>query len=167
MAANPVLNPAERAFLVAARTAVLATIDRARRPRLVPICFVVAGAETGVRIYSPLDEKPKQSDDPLVLGRVRDILAHPEVWLLVDRWSEDWSQIAWLRLDGRADLLAPDAAEGHGEHAAAVASLRAKYPQYAAHHLEDRPIIRIAVERARNWGNLERRRRTRGQATSA
>ncbi len=151
MVAEPVLTPAELAFLIAARTAVLATIDRARRPRLVPICFVAMSGENGLRIHSPLDEKPKASDDPLALGRVRDILAEPRVWLLVDRWSEDWSKLAWVRLEGRAELLLPDAG---AEHAAAVSALRAKYPQYASHRLEDRPIIRIAVERGRSWGGF-------------
>ena len=153
MAAESPLTTDELAFLGAARTAVLATVDGARGPRLVPICFVAMSGENGLRIYTPLDEKPKESDDPLALGRVRDILAEPRVWLLVDRWSEDWSELAWLRLTGRADLLIPDAG---AEHAAAVSALRAKYPQYADHRLEARPIIRIAFERGRSWGNLDR-----------
>jgi hypothetical protein len=32
--------------------------------------------------------------------------------------------------------------------------LRAKYPQYASHRLGERPVIRIAIEAARSWGNL-------------
>jgi PPOX class probable F420-dependent enzyme len=155
MAADHTLTPAELSFLVAARTAVLATLDGARRPRLVPICFVAVAAASGVRLYSPLDEKPKKADDPLALGRVRDILAEPDVHLLVDRWSEDWSRLAWLRLDGRADILLPGDAEVQAEHVAAVAALREKYPQYATHRLERRPVIRIAVEVARSWGTLE------------
>jgi PPOX class probable F420-dependent enzyme len=155
MATDQALTPVELAFLAAARTAVLATLDLARRPRLVPICFVVAGSEAGLRLYSPVDEKPKKAVDPLALGRVRDIVAEPEVRLLIDRWSEDWAHLAWLRLDGRADLLAPDAAgDDRHEHASAVAALREKYPQYATHHLGNRPIIRIVVDRARSWGNL-------------
>jgi PPOX class probable F420-dependent enzyme len=155
MAADQVLTPAELAFLAAARMAVLATLDRVRRPRLVPICFVAIATESALRLYTPIDEKPKKIDDPLALARVRDILANPTVWLLVDRWSEDWSQLAWLRLQGRADLLVPDAGqEAKVEHGATVEALRAKYPQYASHHLEIRPIIRIGVERSRSWGNL-------------
>ena len=137
----------------------LATIDRARRPRLVPICFVAAGREagneSGIRVYTPIDEKPKNVDDPLALGRVRDIISEPAVRLLIDRWSEDWSRLGWLRLDGRADLLSPDGPAATLEHATAVAALRAKYPQYETHRLEERPIIRILVERGRSWGNLE------------
>jgi hypothetical protein len=58
--------------------------------------------------------------------------------------------IAWLRAEGRAATLAPDAAPA--EHSAAVAALRGKYPQYATHRLEERPLIRIALERVVDWG---------------
>lgn len=155
MAADHTLTPAEFTFLADARTAVLATLDGARQPRLVPICFVAVVAATGLRLYSPIDEKPKMSDDPLALGRVRDIRDEPEVHLLVDRWSEDWSRLGWLRLDGRADILAPGDAGARAEHVAAVVALREKYPQYATHRLESRPVIRIAVGVARSWGTLD------------
>jgi hypothetical protein len=32
-----------------------------------------------------------------------------------------------------------------------VAALRAKYPQYASHALDGRPLIRIAIERVVAW----------------
>ncbi len=138
-----ILDPAERAFLEAARTAILATIGPAGRPRLVPICFVLEGAT----VLSPLDEKPKRTDDPRSLARVRDILERPDVELLVHRWDEDWSRLAWLRLDGEGRLVEPGAvADG------TLAALRAKYPQYATHRLEERPLIAIEIERTRAWG---------------
>jgi PPOX class probable F420-dependent enzyme len=152
MTSVPVLSARERAFLAAARTATLATVDANGRPRLVPICFVLGVGNPPV-VYTPLDEKPKSVADPHELERVRDIVARPEVGLLVDHWSEDWSRLGWLRLGGRADLLEPAA----GEHSEAVSALRAKYAQYGAHHLEGRPIIRILVIRARSWGDLTAR----------
>jgi PPOX class probable F420-dependent enzyme len=88
------------------------------------------------------------------LARVRDILARPEVALLVHRWSEDWSELGWLRLRGTATLVEPG--DAPADHAAAVAALREKYPQYATHRLEGRPLIRIVVTRASSWGNVER-----------
>ncbi len=150
-----ILTDAERAFLEAARTATLATLAPSGRPRLVPICFVVGGdAPDGrPRLYSPLDDKPKRSDDPHDLGRVQDLLVLPEASLLVDRWSEDWDRLAWLRLEARGVLLEPEPHERE-EHAAAIVALRAKYPQYVDHRLEDRPIIRFMVDRARSWGDL-------------
>jgi PPOX class probable F420-dependent enzyme len=153
MPTEPLLRPPELDFLVAARTAVLATIDDGGLPRLVPICFVVTES-TRLLLHSPLDEKPKRVVDPHDLERVRDILERPGVALLIDRWSEDWSRLGWLRLQGIAELVEPDDAAVAHEHATAVAALRQKYPQYESHRLEDRPLIRIAVERSRSWGNL-------------
>ncbi len=150
------LTPAERAFLASRREAVLATQDPHGRPRLVPICFVLAlddDPRGRPRLYSPLDEKPKRSPDPKRLARVRDLLVLPEASLLVDRWSEDWDRLAWLRLYGSAELLEPEPRERE-EHAAAVAALRGKYEQYASHRLEERPIIRFSIERAVSWGDL-------------
>ena len=131
MTAGPILTAAERAFLDAARTATLATIDSSGRPRLVPICFVLA-AHDGVEpvLFTPLDEKPKRTDDPRELARVRDILARPDVAVLVDRWSEDWTELAWLRAVGRARLLEAGAGAGAVERDLAIDALRGKYPQY-------------------------------------
>jgi PPOX class probable F420-dependent enzyme len=145
------MQPDQRAFLDAARSATLATIAPDGVPRLVPVCFALVEAGEPV-IYTPLDDKPKRAVDPRNLARVRDILARPDVSILVERWSEDWSQLGWLRILGRASLLEPD--EAPAEHGAAVAALRARYPQYADHRLEDRPIIRIAVVATRSWGSL-------------
>ena len=133
------LTPAERDLLAGARRATLATVAQNGRPRLVPICFVVID---GV-VWSPIDEKPKSSWDPRALARVRDIEARPDVTVLVDRWSEDWAELAWLRIDGRAELVDSDRA--------VVEALRAKYPQYADHDLEARPMIRIDIEHAAGW----------------
>jgi coenzyme F420-0:L-glutamate ligase/coenzyme F420-1:gamma-L-glutamate ligase len=141
------------AFATAARTATLATIGTNGRPRLVPICFAVATADGRARLYSSIDEKPKRSTDPHDLARVRDLLVLPEATLLVDRWSEDWSRLAWLRLECRGEILEPEPRE-RDEHAAAVAALRDKYEQYRTQRLDERPIIRFVVHRAIAWGDL-------------
>jgi PPOX class probable F420-dependent enzyme len=142
-----------RVFLGAARRATLGTTSPSGLPRLVPICFVVGSHDPAgrVRLYSPLDDKPKTVADPHRLARVRDILARPVASLLVDRWSEDWERLAWLRLETSADLLEP--APSASEHREAVAALRAKYPQYADHRLAERPVLRFTVERVVVWGN--------------
>lgn len=141
-----VLTEPERSLLAANRRAVLATIAPDGRPRLVPICFVLD--EVRPVLYTPLDDKPKRDDDPLALARVRDVRADPRVTVLVDRWDEDWVRLGWLRCDGRAHLLEPTA----HEHPGIVAALRIKYPQYARHRLEARPLIRIEIERTTAWG---------------
>ena len=129
------MEPAARAFLESARTATLATIAADGGPRLVPICFIVGDGGSGPVIYTPLDDKPKAVTDVRDLERVRDIVARPDVALLVDRWSENWSRLGWVRVTGKAVLCEP--ADSPAEHTAAVAALRAKYPQYATHRLED------------------------------
>jgi PPOX class probable F420-dependent enzyme len=149
---DSVLSRSERAFLADARRSVLATITTDGAARLVPICHVL-DPERPI-LYTPLDDKPKEVADPYVLARVRDILREPRVSVLVEHWDEDWAYLAWLRCHGLASLLDP-----HGETAleqrTAVASLRLKYPQYATHRLETRPVIRIDIERATSWGPLD------------
>jgi PPOX class probable F420-dependent enzyme len=154
---DPLLTPAELEFLSTARRAVLATVDQAGLPRLVPCCYSVLqrGDRTSpLVLHMPIDDKPKRSADPRSLARVRDILRRPDVALLVDRWSEDWRRLGWLRLRGRADLLEPDDPAVSEERAGAIGALRAKYEQYADHALEERPIIRIVVAAASSWGDL-------------
>jgi coenzyme F420-0:L-glutamate ligase / coenzyme F420-1:gamma-L-glutamate ligase len=152
--AQPVVTESQRGFLAEARSVTMATLAPGGRPRLVPICLAAAPGtdEHGrVIVYSPIDEKPKASAEPRKLARLRDMLVLPEVTLLADRWSEDWSELGWLRAYGVGELLEPESHED-GEHAVAVALLREKYPQYLEHALEGRPIIRIALDRVVAWG---------------
>jgi PPOX class probable F420-dependent enzyme len=156
MMADSLLDAGQRAFLANARTATLATVAPSGRPRVVPICFVVgADAPDGrPRLYSPLDDKPKAVADPRRLARVRDLLARPDATLLVDHWSEDWDRLGWLRLETTADLIEAGGGSPTAELAGAIAALRAKYPQYADHRLETRPILRFTVDRAVAWGAM-------------
>jgi hypothetical protein len=85
---------------------------------------------------------------------VKDLLVLPALTLLFDRWSEEWTRLGWIRLTGRGVLLEPEPRERE-EHEAAIAALRAKYPQYADHDLEDRPIIRATIDRVQRWGDIE------------
>lgn len=142
------LQPQHRRLVEEARRAILATIRADGRARLVPVCYVVLDGTGGAWwIATPLDEKPKRSGDVRRLARVRDIARRPEVSLLVDRWSEDWRELAWLRLDGRGRLLEPDE-DGHAE---AVAALRDRYPQYREMDLESAPLIRVDLDDVRAW----------------
>jgi PPOX class probable F420-dependent enzyme len=140
--ATSLLTPGQRRFLEGHRVARLATVDARGRPHVVPICFVVIGNA----FYTPLDEKPK-TVPPTELRRVRNLLRHPEVAVVVDNYSEDWSRLAYLLLRGTAGLLQTD----EPEHAAAVQLLREKYPQYRAMAIDQRPVIRVALGTARGW----------------
>ncbi|MEO8571107.1 MAG: TIGR03668 family PPOX class F420-dependent oxidoreductase [Chloroflexota bacterium] len=145
MASEPVLSAAERAFLAAARRAVMVTIAPDGRPRPVPVCFVLD--EIDAVLYTPIDDKPKRNDGPRSLARVRDIERDPRVSVLVDRWDEDWANLAWVRCLGTA-TIEPSGAD----FPEIIRALRAKYSQYADHGLEARPLIRIAIERVTAWG---------------
>src|SRR4030081_2319305 len=92
-----------RAFelVEAARVAVLATTGPQRTPHLVP-CVL---ARDGDVVYTPVDAKPKSTRR---LGRLRDIAAAPRVALLVHEWSEDWTRLWWVRLEGRARIVSSD-----------------------------------------------------------
>jgi PPOX class probable F420-dependent enzyme len=151
-----ILDPAQHAFVASARRATLATTAPDGRPRLVPVCFVLDDVVDSLgrpRIYTPLDEKPKRSDEPRDLARVRDLLVLPQATLLVDRWDEDWTRLGWVRMYGTGELLEPEPREVE-EHAAAAAALRAKYPQYETQAIDERPIIRISVDRIIAWGAI-------------
>lgn len=147
-----------RAAIDSMRRAVLVTIAPDGRPRPVPICVVASPAADGpdgpLVLYSPIDEKPKSSDDPLALARARDIARDPRVTLLVDHWDEDWRRLWWVRVEGSASILMPDDRAVGTERRSAIAALRRKYPQYADHALETRPIIRIASGRISSWGSI-------------
>ena len=119
----------------------LATADGNGRPHVIPVCF----ACDGQRIYSVLDAKPK-SGSLRRLRRVRNILTNPQVSLVIDHYEADWSRLWYLLVRGRAELLEPCA-----EQAAAIALLRAKYPQYREMALDGNPVIKITPERATGW----------------
>lgn len=136
------LRPSERRFLEAARVGHLATVSEAGEPQVIPICFVLIGDV----VYSPLDQKPKHVD-PSQLRRVRNILAHPTGALVVDEYAEDWERLAYVLLRGVASVLPASGPE----HAEAVRRLREKYPQYRSMVIDERPTIRLTIERARSW----------------
>ncbi len=133
---------AELAFLLDARVARLATVDATGRPHMVPVCFAVVDGS----IYTPLDDKPKRVEDAQ-LQRVRNIEANAAVCLLVDRYSEDWSELAWLQVRARAALVGP----GDAGHMPALAALRERYPQYRQMALERRPVLRLLPDRVVSW----------------
>ena len=135
------LSPAQDRFLRSARTGHLATADAKGRPLVVPVCFVFDGQA----IYSVLDAKPKTT--PLrQLRRVKNILANPQVSLVVDHYEEDWDKLQYILVSGDAELL-----ESGEEWALAVAMLREKYPQYQAMDLDQNPVIKITPVRYSPW----------------
>ncbi|QYJ17192.1 Bifunctional F420 biosynthesis protein FbiB [Rubrobacter xylanophilus DSM 9941] len=140
-----VLSPEEASFLVGRRVAHLATASPDGEPHVVPVCFACGSRG----IYVPLDDKPKRVP-PERLRRVRNILENSRAALLADRYAEDWGELAFVMVRGRAGLLSP----GGEEHAAAVRLLRGRYHQYERRPIERNPVIVLRPERAASWGAL-------------
>jgi len=141
------ISGAIQKMLKKARVARLATLDDKNRPHVVPICF----AYDGKLFYTALDRKPKRVA-PERLARLRNIRAVPRVALLIDEYDEDWTQLWYILIRGKAKLIPKSE---HKEQAGAIRKLRAKYPQYARGMLaDDAPIIRITPERATSWGKI-------------
>lgn len=137
----------ERQYLETARIGRLATADANGRPHVVPVCF----AMTDERIVTPIDEKP-QGASPEELRRSRDVRENPRVAVLVDHYTEEWSQLGWVQIRGTATWCEPDT----DAHIAGIGALRGKYEQYIDHDLEGRPLIRIEPGSVRSWGTLDR-----------
>lgn len=124
------------------RVARLATLDDRGHPHLVPVCY----ATDGRAYYSAIDAKPKRTP-PDRLKRVRNIRANPRVALLIDHYEEDWSNLRYVMVQGRAELIS----EGP-EWEAARGLLRAKYPQYVRLPLGEAGImIKITPDRVIAW----------------
>lgn len=143
MAQRTTLTEAEVAFVERMRSARLATADEHGTPHLIPICY----AFDGTRFYTLLDKKAKRVSE-LHLRRVRNIEARPEASLLIDQYTDDWAQLGYILIHGRAELLAP----GNALHTSALALLRARYGQYRAMAVERSTMIMLTPDRVTSWG---------------
>ena len=101
-------------------------------------------------LYVALDAKPKRVV-PTQLKRVRNILANPAVAVVIDRYDEDWTRLAYLLVRGRAALLPPEDAT----HASAIALLQARYAQYKTMPIETQPVIVVEPMTIIAWGALD------------
>ena len=138
------LSPSVLRFIRVARLAHLATASRNGQPHVIPICFVFDGKN----FYSPIDEKPKRIE-LRKLKRLKNIGENSRVSLVIDRYDEDWTRLAYLLVTGKARILSS------GEkHRKAVTLLRRKYPQYRSMAIHQRPMIVIKPTRATSWGGL-------------
>jgi PPOX class probable F420-dependent enzyme len=132
------------AMLREARVGRLATADASGRPLVVPVCFVFDDSA----IYSAVDDKPKRTR---ALRRLRNVTENPQASVLVDVWDEDWTRLAWVAVDGHADVLAAGDA-----FTRALGLLRDKYAQYRAMPLErDGAVLRVRADRVRAWRATE------------
>jgi len=138
------ISEAIQEFLRRGRIARMATRRKDGAPTIVPICY----AFDGNNLYTPLDEKPKTVPYER-LARVQNILADPRVCVLVDRYGEDWSSLAYVQVHGAAHL-----AKDGEEWRQALELLEEKYCQYKQMGIARKavPVIMIVPLRVYSWG---------------
>jgi PPOX class probable F420-dependent enzyme len=124
--------------LGAARVGRLATADAAGVPHVVPFVFVLDGQT----LYWAVDRKPKRSQ---TLKRLENIQVNPIVEVVVDNYSDDWSDLWWVRLSGTARIL-----EDGEEKRKALTLLQEKYSQYSDVP-PDGPVVGIDAVRVSSW----------------
>lgn len=123
----------------------LATATVRGKPHLVPICYAFDGRS----FFTALDRKPKRVG-PRKLRRVRNILANPQVALLIDAYVEDWRKLRFVMVHGEASIVTSGR-----EYANGLRLLKEKYPQYDGVLIENRPLIRIRPTRIVAWAANE------------
>jgi PPOX class probable F420-dependent enzyme len=146
----PDWSPEARAFLERHRVGRLATAGADGAPHVVPVCYALDDDA----VYFVADAKPKRRP-ARTLQRLVNLRANPRAALVVDEWDEDWTRLAWVLVRGPAAVVGDEEL-----HAAALARLRARYPQYRAMSLDDRvahPIVRIAPLSVTAWRASETR----------
>jgi len=125
----------------------LATVTPDGVPHLVPVVFAVDpdgrdGRDSAEIVYTAVDAKPKTTHR---LRRLANIENNPQASLLVDHYSDDWTQLWWVRADGVATIHHDDEQMHTGYRL-----LRAKYTQYQSVPLNG-PVIAIALRRWSSW----------------
>jgi PPOX class probable F420-dependent enzyme len=128
-----------RAMLETGRVGRLGVIDDDSRPRVLPVTFALHEG----RIYSAVDEKRKSRKGE-ELARVRYLRERPDVALTVDRYSDDWSDLAWVQ------VLALAAIVDVGDAPGALAALSAKYEEYGRSSPAG-PLIQLDPQRFLWW----------------
>jgi PPOX class probable F420-dependent enzyme len=124
-------------MLRTARVGRLGLLDDRDRPRVLPVTFALVGEA----IYTAIDNKPKVSREP---ARVRYLKRRPEAALTVDRYDDDWTELAWVQVLGRVELLDTAAAP------TAMEALAAKYEPYRR-EAPPGPLLKLVPERALHW----------------
>lgn len=100
----------------------LGLLDLEGAPRVLPVTFAVAGG----RIWSAIDQKPKAAEEP---ARLRFLRRDPRAALTVDRYADDWEELAWVQVLGRIAIVEVEGSRS-GSEALGLEALRTKYEQY-------------------------------------
>ena len=104
---------------------------------MLPVTFAVAEG----RVWSAIDQKPKGSKEP---ARIRFLRRDPRAALSVDRYSDEWEELAWVQVLGRVEVLEAS------EAGAGLDALRGKYEQYRL-EAPPGPVLALEPERRLCW----------------
>ena len=115
----------------------LGLVDDDGAPRVLPVTFAVAEGW----IWSAIDQKPKREGEP---ARLRFLRRDPRAALTVDRYSDNWAELAWVQVLGSVRIL--DVADGP----VGVEALSAKYEQYREESPPG-PLLALEPERYLWW----------------
>ena len=139
-----IITPDIEEFIQRVRVARLATIDSEFKPHLVPVVFVFDGNH----FFIPVDEKRKKTK-PEKLRRIKNIQGNPNVALLIDEYSEDWSRLAFVMIQGTASVV-KSRPQADIQLKQAVKELTTKYTQYQKIGTGEMCII-IKPEKVASW----------------
>ena len=95
-----IIPPDIEDFIQRARVVRLATVGSELKPHLVPTVFLFNGSH----FFIPVDEKRKKAK-PENLRRIKKIRGNPNVALLIDEYSEDWTRLAFVMIQGTASVM--------------------------------------------------------------
>jgi len=115
----------------------VATAGAEGRPHLVPVCHVLAGD----KIYFGSDRNGR---------KVKNLKDSPQIAITVDLYSDDWSQLRGVMVQGTARLI-----ERGPRFKQARSRLYAKYPHYskeAALAPSDSVVVEVTPTHVFTWG---------------
>ena len=121
----------------AERVCRVATVGEAGTPHLVPVCHTLVGD----RIYFGSGDDAR---------KVLNLEQNPHLAVTIDLYSDDWSQIKGVMVQGTAKLVRRGPA-----FTRARKHLYAKYPQYpreAALSVSDSVIVEVTPTHVFTWG---------------
>ena len=143
-----IIAPDIEDFIQRARVARLATVGSGFKPHLVPTVFVFDGNY----FFIPVDEKRKKAK-PENLRRIKNILANPNVALLFDEYSEDWTRLAFVMIQGTAAII-KSRTQADIQLRQAQKELATKYTQYQKIGIGEMCIV-IKPEKVVSWRSTQ------------
>ena len=124
-------------LIASERVCRVATAGADGRPHLVPVCHVLAGDKI---VFGSGDDGRK----------VKNLRDNPQIAITVDLYSDDWSQLRGVMVQGTARLI-----ERGPRFKQARARLYAKFPQYAreaAISPSDSVVVEVTPTHVFTWG---------------